>query len=208
MPHLFREDLENIEEIILNDLGPQRYSIETTTHEYSKLAEIPEDSIAQNNCTISSWAPNLTILIGDNSATISTYDDDLKCLGVLEKIKSIILKRERRFLWFVVERCSLLFAAVVGLFFTRAEFSFGYHNYDRGAQDLFVAFIAILLTLFLGHLKFYRYSVIEFSRMSRHAQLSEQQKLAYFSSVAGACVGAGATLFIQWLVSVVQRLFQ
>ena len=97
MPYLFREDLEDIENII-KDLSPREFKFGTTDFEYKTIQEIPEDTVIRD-FNIQIYDPYISLYFSKNSARIYAGDDDIKTLGVIKKITDIIKKRERKLLW-------------------------------------------------------------------------------------------------------------
>ena len=98
MPHLFREDLEEIENL-LKKLSPNRYILETQDFEYENVEEIPKDLIETNEFDITPNKPYISISFSLHDATLYTNKDDVKTIGTIEKIAQVILPRERKLIY-------------------------------------------------------------------------------------------------------------
>jgi|SRR3989344_1813632 len=99
MPHMFREDLENIEEIITKELSPREYKLESESFEYTSIKEISGDTGSTNHFYIKTYSPYISIDFSKSYARVYTDEDDLKTIGAFKKILAIISKRERKTLW-------------------------------------------------------------------------------------------------------------
>lgn len=114
MPHLFREDLEDIENII-KDLSPREFKFETKDFEYNSIQEISKDFMVVNDFHVQTQSPYISIDFRGSSARIYSGDDDIKTIGVVKKIADIISKRERVFLWYLSNSAPFI---VPALFFS------------------------------------------------------------------------------------------
>lgn len=115
MPHLFREDLEKLEDII-KELSPQEYKFETKDFEYKTIQEITKDVEVINEINdfhIQTYNPYVSLDFNNNSAYIYSSDDDIKTIGVIKKITDIISKRERKLLWQLSRLSSFLAPALI-----------------------------------------------------------------------------------------------
>lgn len=100
MPNLFREDLENIEIIIKNDLKPSEYKLESESYEYSEVAEIKDTNKLTSQFRIQAYTPDVFIELTKKKAFIHADDDSVNTIGSIKKIIDIIEKRKRKFLWY------------------------------------------------------------------------------------------------------------
>lgn len=100
MPHLFREDLEEIENV-LKELTIREYKVETKDFEYKTVQEIPISNDPVNDFHIHAYDPYISLDLNNFSARIYASDDDIKTIGIVKKITDIISKRERKSLWYL-----------------------------------------------------------------------------------------------------------
>lgn len=100
MPHLFREDLENIENVIKQELSPNRYKLESESFEYTGMSEIKDKVKETTEFRIESHAPDVIIVFTRKKASIHAHDDSVETMGAIKKVLDIVTKGERRFLFY------------------------------------------------------------------------------------------------------------
>ena len=99
MTRLYREDLEDIEEVIQMKLKPREYKLETKDYEYDKLESIPIDTEPVSEFHIQTHNPYIRIDLYPFSATIYTVDDNLNTIGALTEILEIFSKKTPKLLY-------------------------------------------------------------------------------------------------------------
>src|ERR1035437_9492197 len=83
MPHLYREDLEEVEAVI-KIISPRSYKLETKDFEYTSIQDIPKDTLAVSNFHIQTFDPYISIDFENFSSRVySSDDDDIKTLGAI-----------------------------------------------------------------------------------------------------------------------------
>ncbi|MCA9346871.1 hypothetical protein KC960_05270 [Candidatus Saccharibacteria bacterium] len=99
MPRLFMDDLEEVESIIITELRPREYRIETDDYEYNKLNEIKERNDPITNLHIKTYDPYISIDLNRFSSRIYASEDSLSTLGAITKITKILESKERMLLY-------------------------------------------------------------------------------------------------------------
>jgi len=97
-PHLYREDLEEIEEILQKDFSARDFHIEYNDRKYKSIKDISEDASRVTKLTISSHSPTLHLIIDRHSNQLFTYSDDVSAAAAIAKIDQIISNCDRE--WF------------------------------------------------------------------------------------------------------------
>lgn len=167
MPHLYREDLEEIE-AVMKIISPRLYKLETKDFEYTSIQDIPKDALTVSNFHIQTLDPYISIDFENFSSRIYSNDeDDIKTLGAIHKITGIIEKRERRSLWRSSKLSTFLAPVVILSPFLLMEF----YSKEIIKSNAVLFVILISVALIMGTVWFvigYRatlknYSVIEFT---------------------------------------------
>lgn len=162
MPHLFREDLENIE-IVIKSLSPREYKLETKDFEYNSVEEIPKDTNAENNFDIQVHCPSyISINFDKSNADIYTSDDDLEIVGAVKKITDIILKKERKFLWFLAKLAWGIIPLIVGWSFGKIATDQKEISRNEAFLTLAIIILSILLFIWGFYTIYYKFSLVEF----------------------------------------------
>ena len=91
---LHREDLAAIEEVIKDQLQPEKYQLETDKHEYDGLEDIPKYLEETSEFSITTSNPSITFEIDPWSARLAGFIEDAKVLGVLHQIEKILRAKE------------------------------------------------------------------------------------------------------------------
>lgn len=160
MPHLFREDLEDIEKIIKDELNPLEYKLESEEFEYQGINEIPADNDAVSIFHIQTYSPYITIDFGGDGARIYGGEDDLKTIGALKKITEIISRREKKTLWFI-SRPSPIYPSLAGISVAAVIIS----TMKKSMwilPSIFVSLFFIVLVVLSFRMENYTFSTIEF----------------------------------------------
>ena len=198
-PHLYREDLEDIEKIIKEDLQPKDYKISFCEYEYKTISEIPASTPPSKDFQMNSSLPSIYINLAKHSRGIRTYSDntDLKTAGVFAKIDQVISLRDRRItlIWIKSSRLlAVLFYVVCIFFMTIKNFS-----PRLAVVDLVVGTLAI----FLWFLSFYSYPPkVDFFYKRERGSFFERNKDQIFLSVISAIVGMVLTIVATLLLKI------
>jgi hypothetical protein len=97
MPHLYRDDLMEIERVLKGDLKAREYKIETSDYEYTAVDQIPQEHEAVTSLRVIAYSPYITLTLDGSSASLYCSDsNDLPAAGAARRIESIVRKRERR----------------------------------------------------------------------------------------------------------------
>jgi len=192
MPHLYWEDLMQIEEIIKNELQPSEYKIELGDYEYDNLMEIPKDISKTNELYISAHSPYLSISFTKSSASLFAPDTDLRTVGAIAKCMEVLTRTERK----VLSSSSEL-AMWMGLTLTIISLA-SWAKFVR--NDAFsieawifavVGVLSLIWWLFSYRNHLYTYSVIEFVRSKDRPNFFVRNKdqiiLGILSAIMGAC---------------------
>jgi len=194
MPHLFREDLEAIENI-LKELSPKEYGLETEDAEYDTIKDV-EENLKITNLSFHTYNPYIYLNFGESGAYISADSDSLEVLGTIKKIADIISRRERKFLWYMVRLAPLLlviFAPLLTLLILLREEGINISN-------VFLIFVAISLGLWpvvAYYIGFYRFSIVEFVYKKDRVNFFIRNKDQLLLIIIGTIIGSLITLLFQ-----------
>jgi len=194
MPHLFREDLEAIENI-LKDLSPEKYRLETGDAEYNIIEEVKEN-IRITDLSFHTYNPYIYLNFGESGSYIYTDSDSLEVLGAIKKIADIISRRERKFLWYMVRLAPLLlviFAPLLTLLILLREEGINISN-------VFLIFVAISLGLWpvvAYYIGFNRFSIVEFVYKKDRVNFFIRNKDQLLLIIIGTIIGSLITLLFQ-----------
>ena len=198
MPCLFREDLENIEEIIKKELNPGEYKLDLGSFEYQEVKEILENIDPINELHIQTSSPCISIDFTKFSSRIYVGDDDIKTVGAVKKITDIILKKERRWLWRFSKSAEwlppLLFFSIIQLLAWDSA---------RASSWFIIVIILILLVIWwiIGYqssLK--KFSIIEFGYKKNKSNFFIKNKDTIIVNIIVALTSILATIFFQKLL--------
>lgn len=200
MPHLFREDLENIEEIIKKELNPSEYKLDLGSLEYQEIKEIPEDTNLTNEFYINTSSPYIRIDFNKYSARVFSGDDDVKTVGAVKKITDVILKNERRFLWYFSQLSQWL--APIILYIFSALFYIPFDREAKLSKTWLITEIFIILFLVIWWIAGYKnnlkkFSVIEFAYRKNKSNFFIRNKDQIIVGIIVAIVTVLLTLFFQ-----------
>jgi hypothetical protein len=152
LPHIFINDIEKIEDILVDDLKETEITIGTDTTEYSSVSEIETSDQPINKLQIRTWSPAyIDIDLQPNDASIYIIDkNNPVLLGVAEKIKELLKHRERKTLWVINQLFYLSF--IWG----------GPFGYIIGRSNLWILSIPLIITfIIVVYISFKKFSVIE-----------------------------------------------
>ena len=96
---LYREDLLEIQQILLEDLKAKNLNISFDEYEANKIEEIPADTKTTTQIRMSSYSPSITFAIRSYSNSITTYSDSLEIEGAMQRIYNILNKNSRAFIY-------------------------------------------------------------------------------------------------------------
>src|SRR3989344_2626885 len=174
MPHLFREDLENIEKIIKEELKPNDYKLESESCEYQEVNEILNNENSLNQFLIQTHLPDITINFTKKNASVYADDDDIKTTGAIKKIIDVLHRRERKFLWYS-SKFGQIFAFTILAFSVLSFFPVSFFNLEWEYGTI----IAILSTIWIATILLveeYKFSVIEFTHKKRRSNFFSRNK--------------------------------
>lgn len=202
MPYLFRDDLEMIQEIILNELKDGKYKIEFDDYECSAIDEIDKDTERSSDFHITTFSPYLSIHFEKSDARIYTSEEDLKTIGAIAKISEIISKRERKYLWYF-SKASAFLALPIGM--TAGNFaSFLIKHYPAFSKIIAFAsllnFVVCCTWLYIGFKSdFYCFSIVEFVKRKEKSNFFTRNNDQIGLAILSAILGAVAALLFQKL---------
>ncbi len=204
MPSLFLDDLAIIEEIILTELKPSEYKVETENYVYKNISSFKEKpTIAELKISAygsNRFTPQLRINFGESSATIEAGDDDLKTIGAITKIADIITKRERKLLFFFIKISILLALIPIILLVIVLP-----PETDIGPIKLSLALVCALLASFLiswisYKLRFNYYSQVKLVNSSEKKNFFVRKKDRLLEIIISAVVGSLLTIITAFLI--------
>jgi len=183
-PHLFIEDLEEIEKIFKEDLKPKIYEIETEQYKYTSIDEVSKDNNILHRLKFSSYSPNIFIDFTPYSATIRSFEHSLDAVGAAEKISEVIRNRERKLYWFLYNR--YIYAGwliSIAVWFIPKQYSFIF--------IILLLFLIPLLIVFIFRLtNLYNVSTIEFKSVKTAKNFVERNKDQILVNLITVSIGA------------------
>lgn len=207
MPSLFLDDLVAIEEIILTELKPTEYTVETEDYIYESVNSLKEKPVINAlkilAYTSNRLTPQLQIDFRKSSATIEAGDNDSITIGTITKLANIISKRERKFLFCLIKAIPVFviipFLLLIKLIPEKTDISV----IKLGLVIAYAVFL--FLICFMGHkLQFDSYSRIKLVNSAEEKGFFIRNKdpliLGIFTTVLGTLLGVIATLTIQYYI--------
>ncbi len=191
-PHLFIEDLEDIENIYKNDLKPDTYRIETPEYTYGSISEVSKDNSVLYSLKFSSYSPNVFVEFTPYSATVTSFDHTLDAVGAAEKISEVIRKRERKIFWFLYNRYIYLsWIVTVVIWVTPKQ--------DKIIFIICLLFFAPMLIFYIARFSsIYKESKIELRSIRKTKNFFERNKdqigVNLITGTIGAIVGVMGTI--------------
>ncbi|MFA5975898.1 MAG: hypothetical protein WC859_06990 [Elusimicrobiota bacterium] len=99
MPNIRRQDLAQIEEVILKDLQPQQYHLACHGAVYDRVADIPQDSGVEKTLVVYTHTPCLRLKFARSWAELYVEDHNDQIDPAIRRISAIVSSRERYMLW-------------------------------------------------------------------------------------------------------------
>ncbi len=199
MPHLFREDIENIEKIIKEELNSNDYKLESEFFEYQKVEEIPSDENSLNQFIIRTYSPYILINFTKNNASIYTEDDDIKTTGAVKKIIDLIHKRERKFLWYSSKIGQIFISVMLTLSILSLFLKYLFNSeWEYAIIIIILSIIWFVIILFVGE---YKFSVIEFTHKRNRSNFFHRNK----DKIGLIVISAMLTLFVGLIVNLILK---
>lgn len=200
MPHLFRDDLEEIENIIKDELTPGGYKLDSHNFEYKDMQDIQKDTENVNEFHVQTDSPHIMINFDKSNAEIYSGTDDIKTTGAIKKIVDIILKRERKYFYYFVA----LSTNLIALPFLASILLFAILLKKEGATfKLFLPIVLFLVTIIwlitAYNCRFNRFSRIEFLYRKDRSSFFIRNKDQIILVIIGAVLGAIATMILEMI---------
>jgi hypothetical protein len=199
MPRLFREDLISIEKIIKEDLQPKEYKIETKEYEYESVNLIPDDHKTVTELRIQTYTPYISIEFNRFNARIYSADDDLKTTGALTKILEILVKKERRVLYWS-QKTSTFLAPILFLVSFRLLVETGKLELTKQWLTLGIFISSIIWWVASFHTSMRRFSIINFALSRERPNFLQRNKDQIMLLIVGAILGTFFTVFFQSVI--------
>jgi hypothetical protein len=98
MPHLYRDDIELIEETILKELKPKKYSLACNGFEFKRLEDIPEKIKTTSVMVLYTHTPCIRLKFARSWAELYAGDDGTS-VDAVKKIAQFVSRGERPVLW-------------------------------------------------------------------------------------------------------------
>lgn len=164
-PHLCRDDLKQIIDLLLTELKPDQYSIESDKYDFENSSDLLNDGSVTSNFDIHIYSYGIYIVLHRSYAYIEYNAGDSKIRGIASKIIEIIEKKERKILFFT-QKMYLLFcflSVVPAAFISVCIENF---NKIKLSIDFLLMLVIVLSIIFLSIISFfikaYFYSKITF----------------------------------------------
>ena len=197
MPHLYRNELNKIEEII-KELKPRDYKIISSAYEYENINEIPSEIGPLFELEIKTYDPYINIEFRKYEASIYLSNNDLISSGAFSKIDKILTKSERKLFWFPTSNIlvPMVLGGIIGQLISRGL------PVEPNFLKIFYLFVGILLTIYLFisfKTAFRNFSIIETIQKRERKSFLENNKDQLILITIGAAIGAIATFILEKL---------
>jgi hypothetical protein len=166
-PRLRRQDLVKIEDVILNELRPQRYHIACHGLEYNRVAEVSPNSKCETTLVVYTHAPCLRLKFARSWAELYCEENSDSISGAIQRISAIVSARESRGLW-LWSRFAIWAAPMIG-FGTFCEIVILVST-DRLPREAAFAGSAVLALCYLWWILSYRLNLYRFSRIDLNSK--------------------------------------
>jgi len=199
MPHLFLEDIEQIESVV-KEAKPREYAIEFGGYEYAGIDEVPKNVESTTEFHIRTRDPYLSLDLSKYGATLYISSDDLGSTGLFAKVNETIKKRERKFAWFSSQVAIWLAPA---LFFSSIPPLEKILKEGASARSLVLASFVVALALwwYISYaLGLKSFSKVEFTKKKDRIGFVRRKKDQILLSVISAVVGSVLTVFLERLL--------
>lgn len=191
-PHIFRNDIEDLERILTDNLKAKDFKIATNNYEFDSVKDIPNDLEKTHELTIRTSVPYISITLSGNGANIYLPGDDLAAKGALADLLEVFKRRQRLPRYACINS---LYLVSLGIFFPSVG-----QILDRNSfwSTVFIVVGIIFLTLLIAGLIFslHKYSTIEFVNKTDKPGFFKRNYdriiLGIFFAILGALVALGA----------------
>ena len=162
MPDVRRQDLQEMEDLILKDLHPDRYHIACQGFIYNRVSDIPVDSAEVVTLVIYTHSPCLRLKFARSWAELYCEENNETISPAVERLGSIVMSRERQTRW-TLSKFSAWTAPMVGFgMLCEAVILVAFTN----APVMTVTFgVALLLISFAWWVVSYRATLFRYSRI-------------------------------------------
>lgn len=195
MPNIFRDDLENIEDVIKQELKPQEYKLESESFEYTGMSEIKNELKQIGQFRIQSYSPDMFIEFTPKKAFIHADDDSVNTIGSIKKIMDIIEKRERKFLWYYSNIGVLLMLPTMTLSILSL---ISLHLTDK-IYEIVILLSSIIWVVTGLYIAEYQFSRINFIHKENETDFFHRNKDQIVLILFGSIIGAVITVSFQKL---------
>lgn len=162
MPHLFRDDFEEIEGILQSELKVREFEIVMDALRLSSFSELPSNAKTKE-LTIECSGPYLRLYVSSWRANLIAFEDDISTVGAVSKVARVVSRRERKAVWWFCKfgllyylLASLSGSVVIGLLMKRST---------QGLSIVIgVLLISVLLSYAAHYWRFSGFSKIDFIR--------------------------------------------
>jgi hypothetical protein len=108
MPHLYRDDLEAIERIVMEELRPESYHVALAGFRHKGVSEIPKELETVNTFVFYAHNPSFRLKLARSWAELYSDVEDPNAQASLKKILEIVKKNERPGLWLLCRKAPWL----------------------------------------------------------------------------------------------------
>lgn len=202
MPHLYRNDLQAIENILKHELHAKTFKVRIKNLEYNSVDEISKGHDPMNELLVETRDPYLSINLNGYSATLYCENDDIASVGAILKIREIISRGERPWRFFNTQGWwpSFIVGVFSGLLVARAFFAA-----INGQKILSFVYLIPPFSLLIWDILYHGWSLKTFSTV----EFIDRKEVSFFwirkkddilvaviSVVLGAILGIIGTLIL------------
>lgn len=192
MPYLCLDDLFCLEDI-LKESNPKNYRVETENSIYESVREISQSGELIHELDFRISEPYFHLSFDERSATMHTYSGDLNAVGLISKIDSYLLPKQRKQWWIFI-----MLNSFVGPSLFLLSLLFGIITWKSGELMFSLVLFAIAICTavsiclcFTGERD--KYSTIELSMRVKKKGYFERNKDQLTNTLFGVLLGAVVT---------------
>lgn len=199
-PTIYREDLEEIEKIISNDIKPDSYYIDGDDLRYKKVSDLPRDkeaSVSQFDLCTSNPYISLT-KTKHLGLYLKSHSENPSVIGNLHRISELIKLREKRKLYMILDQVSGItkFISLI-LIFLSVFVSSDAIEPIRPYKDVFITFTLFAALFYIAIILVHPYKTQDwFTRIFFQEEHKKQNLFIQYKSQIIIAVGIAIFSFL------------
>jgi len=165
--HLYRDDLEAIENILTSELKAKGFTIANDKYEYASTKEIDQHTLPSNNLEIKTFPPYTSITLEKSGARIYFSENSLAEEGAFIEICSIIKNRQRKIIHIISNPLLVSLLSFLMLTFSREVPRKTLNNNAFDLAFITYASLVFIWFMFSFYIRWRKYSTVDFVKKSQ-----------------------------------------